>query len=153
LDRDSSSNFPRTASFVTMSRLALYVKPKPITPIVILNLRRRDGGFERLNAIVDTGAEVTFLPAKQMIHLAYRVSENSEVKVEQAGIANQRFNVLEAYVEAYLEDEQGNVTQPFETKIWFGTTTETLLGVEQMLDRAILHLDMPALTGYLEFPD
>lgn len=34
--------------------------------------------------------------------------------------------------------------------VWFAPTNATLLGMTGALDRAVLHLDMPTLTGYIE---
>lgn len=136
-----------------MTRIELSLQPNPITAYVTLNIRRRDASFERIVAIVDPGAEVTTLPARYMMSLDYQVGERGQVLVEQAGIAQQQFGVLEAQAEAFLEDNQQTATKPFQTKIWFANTELALLGVEQMLDRAVLHIDMPNLSGYLEFPD
>jgi hypothetical protein len=136
-----------------MTRIELYIEPDPITAYITLGLKRRDGSFEYIVAIVDIGAEVTTIPSRLMMFLDYQVSERGEVIVEQAGIAEHRFGVLEVKAEAFLEDNHKAATQPFQTKIWFANTRLALLGVEQMLDRAILCIDMPNLTGYLEFPD
>ena len=84
--------------------------------------------------------------------LEYRLSARGSFTIEQAGIAEQSFEAVEAYVTIFLEDEAGGRTEELEIRVWFAGTRDALIGFDGILDRAILHLDMPELTGYLEFP-
>ncbi len=71
--------------------------------------------------------------------------------VRQAGFAQHTFEVYEAYVTAFLEDQLGNQTENIDILVWFAETEEdSVIGFSGILDRAILHLDMPNLTGYLD---
>jgi hypothetical protein len=109
-----------------------------------------DGGYARASATLDTGAEVTVLPSSIMELVDYRLSELGHVIVQQAGIAHQLFEITEAFVTLYLEDERGNRTQPFEAPIWFTDTEEPLLGFKGILDEAVFCIDMPNLSGTLD---
>jgi hypothetical protein len=42
---------------------------------------------------------------------------------------------------------------PFEVEMLFAGPVEILAGFGGVLNRAVLHLDMPNLSGYLDFPD
>jgi len=101
-------------------------------------------------ATVDTGAEVYLLPSLLMTVLDYRISERGSFSIEQAGIAQQSFEAIEAYITLFIEDSTGHRTRDFEVRVWFAGTRELLLGFEGILDRGILHVDMLHLTGYLE---
>jgi hypothetical protein len=135
-----------------MPRIHLRVYREPGQAEVFLNLRRKDGGYDKRAAIVDTGAEVSLLPSLLMGVLEYRSGERGSFIVEQAGIAEQAFEAVEAYVTVFLEDETGNRTDDLEVRVWFAGTRDVLIGFDRLLDRAILHLDMPGMSGYLEFP-
>jgi hypothetical protein len=49
-----------------------------------------------------------------------------------------------------LEDETGARTPDFEARVWFAETNTALIGFADILDRAILHVDMPRRHGWLE---
>ncbi|MBN2304024.1 MAG: hypothetical protein JXQ72_06080 [Anaerolineae bacterium] len=135
-----------------MARIQLRMYRDPGQAEVFLNIRRKDGGYEKRAAIVDTGAQVSLLPSLLMNILAYRLSERGSFTIEQAGIATQSFEAIEAYVTVFLEDMSGHRTDDFEVRVWFAGTREVLLGFDGILERGVLHLDMPDLTGYLDFP-
>jgi hypothetical protein len=101
---------------------------------------------------VDTGAQVSLLPSLLMNVLEYREGERGSFVVEQAGIAEQSFQAIEAYLTVFLEDETGSRTDDFEVRVWFAGTHDVLIGFDGLLDRAVLYLDMPGLAGYLELP-
>jgi hypothetical protein len=134
-----------------MTRIQLRVYRDPGQAEVFLNIKRKDGGYEKRAAIVDTGAQVSLLPSLLMNVLDYRLSERGSFKIEQAGIATQSFEAIEVYVTVFLEDAAGNRTGDFEIRIWFAGTREVLLGFDGLLERAVIHLDMPDLIGYLDF--
>lgn len=137
-----------------MTRLELRVRPNdPVEADILIRFRTTSGFIDWVAAIVDTGAEATVLPMSLMDRLPYRLSPRGRVAVEQAGIARQSFEVIGAYLSVYLEDFSETRTAEFETLVWFTETTRPLLGITQMLDHTVLHLDMPALTGTLEFSD
>ncbi len=134
-----------------MTRIQLRVYRDPGQAEVFLNIKRKDNGYEKRASIVDTGAQVSLLPGLLMNILAYRLSERGSFTVEQAGIATQSFEAVEAYVTVFLEDMSGNRTDDFEARVWFAATREVLLGFDGILDRAVLHVDMLNLTGYLDY--
>ena len=134
-----------------MARIQLRIYRDPGQIEVFLNIKRKDSGYEKRAAIVDTGAQVSLLPSLLMNVLEYRLSERGSFSIEQAGIASQSFEAIEAYVTVFLEDLAGNRTENFETRVWFAATREVLLGFDGVLERGVLHLDMLNLTGYLEF--
>lgn len=67
------------------------------------------------------------------------------------GIAVQAFEATEGYVTIFLEDVAGARTAEFEARVWFTDTIRFLIGFSDILDQAVLYLDMPRLTGYLDF--
>jgi hypothetical protein len=133
-----------------MPRIQLRVYHDPGQAEVFLNIKRKDGGYEKRAAVVDTGAQVSLLPSLLMNVVAYRLSERGGFTIEQAGIATQAFEAIEAYITMFLEDMSGNRTDDSEVCVWFAGTREVLLGFDGILDRAVLHVDMLNLTGYLE---
>jgi hypothetical protein len=118
---------------------------------ITFGIRRTDQLYERMTGSVDTDAEVCLLPRSLMDKVEYRFSEQrSEIIVDQAGIAKQSFRATEGFVTIILEDKFGNITQPFETRVWFAETDIALIGFDGVLSNAILHIDMPQLSGWLE---
>jgi hypothetical protein len=103
--------------------------------------------------IVDTGAQISLLPSILADKVDFRPTARGKIIVHQAGIAAQKFEALEARVNIFLEDTSGNRTKEFETTVWFAESNVILLGFDGLLDRAILHLDMPNQSGYIEIPD
>jgi len=135
-----------------MTRIQLRVYSGPGQAEVFVNIKRKDGGYYTETGIVDTGAQTSLLPQALAEVLEYRLSERGSFLVEQAGIAQQAFQAIEAYVSLFLEDQTGARTEEFEARVWFARARHVLIGFDNILDRAVLHLDMPNLTGYLEFP-
>jgi len=133
-----------------MTRIQLRVYRDPGQVEVFLNIKCQDGGYEKRAAVVDTGAQVSLLPSLLMNVLAYRLAERGSFTIEQAGIATQSFEAVEAYIIIFLEDIFGQRTVDMEVCVWFAGTREVLLGFDGILDRAVLHVDMVNLIGYLE---
>jgi hypothetical protein len=133
-----------------MPRIALRVYQEPGQVEVFINLKRKDGGYDKRAAIVDTGAQVSLLPRLLMGVLDYRLSEQGAFMVEQAGISQQVFEAVEAFVTVFLEDDTGQRTPDFEIRVWFADTRNVLVGFGGVLERLVLHVDTPNLTGYLE---
>ncbi len=134
-----------------MPRLQLRVYVEPGGVEIFLNIKQKDGDYQRVAATVDTGAAVTLLPARLLHTTDYRVVGRGEIIVEQAGIARQAFAATEAIVEVFLEDENGMRTRYFETRVWFAETEVALVGFAGILDRAILHIDMrDTRSGWIE---
>ena len=136
-----------------MTRINLRMYTDPGQAEVFVRVKRKDGGDYMRAAIVDTGAQTSLLPEELADILAYRLSERGSFMVEQAGIAEQAFKAVEAYIRLSLEDQSGAKTEEFEARVWFAKTRHVLIGFDGILDRAVLHLDMPRLAGYLEFPE
>lgn len=136
-----------------MTRVVLRVYQNPAEAEIFINIKRKVEGFNKQTAKVDTGAAVTLLPIQLMSEVEYHLIHEQPIRIHQAGIAQQDFQAYEAKVTLFLEDTFGGETSPYEVTVWFASSREILLGVEGMLDRAILHLDMPNLTGYIDIAD
>ena len=109
------------------TRLQLRIHIDPSEVLVFCNLARRDGTLEKLSAIIDTGAAVSLLPDNLLDVIIYRRTDEGKVTIQQAGIAAQSFEAVEAYVTISLEDTFGNLAQPFEVLAWFGGTEKALV--------------------------
>jgi hypothetical protein len=133
-----------------MTRIALRLYHDPGQIEVLINLQKKDGDYERTTCVLDTGLPVLFLPNSYTEIAAHRLSERGYIQAKQAGVAHQIFNVLEAYTTIYLEDLQGKMSQPFEVLTWFADIDKFLIGYSGILERGVLHLDMPQLTRYLD---
>jgi hypothetical protein len=134
-------------------RLTIIPEEQEYLAEVFVNLKRTDGGDEPIFAAIDTGAAVSLFPVRLLDQLAHRVI-NEKVLLQQAGIARQEFEAVEAMVTLFMEDLTGARTQEFEVKAWFANTLQPLIGFENILDSAVLHIDMlHTHSGYLEFAD
>jgi hypothetical protein len=136
-----------------MKRIKLRIDKRRYRAETFLTLHRIDGVDERLLVIVDTGAQTSLLPRSLLAKIDHRLSERGTFILEQAGIAHQTFEAVEAVIKLSLEDGAGGDTGEFEAPVWFSDTDRLILGFRGVLERAILHLDMPNLSGYLDFPD
>jgi hypothetical protein len=65
----------------------------------------------------------------------------TERNVDQAGIAGQVFSAIEVRIKLFFEDAQGNETEEIEALVLFADTDIELIGFQDILDRAILHID------------
>lgn len=131
-----------------MTTLRLQIFTNPPVARIVMNIKRKDGADYWLEAEIDTGAEISLLPARLMEVFDYRAS--TEVRIDQAGIATQAFVATEASISLTLEDLDGNQTDEFKARVWFADTNVVLLGFADILDRAILHIDMPQRTGWID---
>ena len=133
-----------------MTRLLLRIYVNPGEAHIFSNLLRKDGSQETTAATIDTGAAISLFPAELLELVAYRPIGDEKIIIDQAGIANQSFEAVEAFVTISLEDEFGHLTQPFEIPAWLADSAIPLLGFAGVLDRAILHIDMPQQVGWIE---
>jgi len=133
-----------------MPRIHLRVYIEPGEAEIVCNILIQDGEYERLTAIIDTGAEVSVFPERLLNTVVYRLSERGQFTIEQAGIARQVFEAIEAYVTITLEDQYGNVTRPFEIPVWFANTKIPLIGFAGVLDKSVLFIDTPKRMGWIE---
>lgn len=134
-----------------MPRIQLRIIHNPNRVEAFIKVKRHDEGYEWLYAVVDTGASVSLLPSNILELVSHRLSENSKVRIEQAGIAKQSFDGVEAYVTLLLEDSIGTQSNEYEVRVWFAETDVALLGIDGILTRAALFIDIPNLNGYIEF--
>ena len=131
-----------------MKRIALRIQQNPPEVEIVCNLFRRDGGHEKLIAFIDTGAEVSLFPLYLMdVIEAHRPVD---VVLQQGGIGALTIEAVQATVAIAFEDSQGNVTSFREVQVWFADTEVALIGFENVLDQGVLHIDMPALDGWLQ---
>lgn len=133
-----------------MARVQLTLYRDPGAAEVFLNIRRRDGIDELLAATIDTGAAVSLLPASFLTILDHQPTQRGSITIEQAGIANQTFDAIEAITSVSLVDQYGESTPEFKARFWFAETEARLVGFADILDQAVLHLDMKQLAGWLE---
>ena len=133
-----------------MTRLELQIFQQPAIARIVMNIKRWDGQDYLLEAEVDTGAQVSLLPIRLMDILNCQVIDESEIIIEQAGIAQQSFKAVEANIILSLEDLAGNQTPQFQARVWFADTSAVLLGFADILDRAVLHIDMPQRLGWID---
>ena len=133
-----------------MTRLQLQIFQHPPVARIVMNIKRHDGQDYLLEAEVDTGAQVSLLPIRLMEILDYQIINKTEIIIDQAGISKQEFSATEAYITHSLEDLQGNQTPQFKARVWFANTSVVLLVFADILDRAILHIDMPQRTGWID---
>jgi hypothetical protein len=75
------------------------------------------------------------------------------VSVEQAGIAQQAFRADDAFIYIFLEDTAGSRTETVEIRAWFANTKTIVLGFRDVLENAVLHLDMPAKAGWIDLDE
>lgn len=133
-----------------MTRLQLRIYVNPGEAQIFCNFQRKDGTQETIAVTVDIGAAISLFPLELLEVIAYLPSGDENVVIDQAGIANQSFEAVEALVTISLEDEFGQLTKPFEIPAWFADSAIPLLGFAGVLDRSVLHIDMPQQTGWLE---
>lgn len=132
-------------------QLRIYVDPGGVE--VFCNFKRTDGSFELFTAMVDTGAQTSLFPISFLETANYRPTTQGTVTIDQAGLARQSFDAIEAYVTIMFEDTAGNYTTPVEVRAWFADTNQALIGFSDVLEHGILHIDMPKQNAWLEFPD
>ena len=63
------------------------------------------------------------------------------------------FEATQSKVILHLEDKYGARIGAREVVVWFADTSLVLLGMQDLLDDAIIHIDFPNLSGYLEFDE
>lgn len=136
-----------------MARLQLRVYRSPGYAETFLQIKGQDNQFAPRVAVIDTGAQITLLPMHLLETIEYRLTQRGNFTIDQAGIAKQSFEAIEAEITVYLEDLAGNRSPEFVVPAWFAQTDKSLIGFGGILEQAIFHLDMPHLSGYLEFPD
>src|SRR5689334_18073933 len=106
-----------------MTRLQLRIYTTPGEAQLFCNLLRKDGTQETIAATIDTGAAISLFPAELLEIVAHHTSTHQTI--DQAGIANQSFTAIEAYITISLEDEFGHLTPSFEIPAWFGLYNTT----------------------------
>src|SRR5512147_2266120 len=93
-----------------MSRIQLRVYVEPAEVECFLRIKRKDGDYEKLSAIVDTGAQISLLPIYLLDVIDYPLDKTSQIQIDQAGIANQQFGATETMISLFLEDVFGSQT-------------------------------------------
>jgi hypothetical protein len=131
-------------------KLTLYIAPGEAETFV--NIRCADGSYQRVATTIDTGAELSLFDTNLLQKTECR--EKQKVSIEQAGIAHQSFDAIEAYIKLFLEDADGLKTKEFEILALFAETEANLLGFEGVLDQSTLYIDMClSRTGWIEIDD
>lgn len=137
-----------------MGRVNLILYTDPGSAEVFLNLRLKNSEYTRLTAVIDTGAEVSLFPRSLLDDVEHRLTERPNILVEQAGIAHQAFEAVEAFIHVFLEDASGGKTKDLEIRAWFTRSNVALVGFADLLDRATLHMEMRQdRNGWIELDD
>lgn len=132
-----------------MPRIDLILTFQPSEIEVFVGYKRTDGIIIPHIATVDTGAELSLFPISWLKTAEHTVLR--EVILEQAGLAKQAFEAVEAEIIVRLEDLKGNISPELKVRAWFAETDKILLGFQGILDSAILYADfLQSRTGYLE---
>jgi hypothetical protein len=133
-----------------VAKINLILSIQPCEVEVGVSFKEIDGGFELNYGMIDTGAELSLFPKKWLNTAQHKILKEN-VSLEQAGIARQGFNAIEAEITLLLEDGQGNQSKPLIVRAWFADTTRVIIGFEGILDRAKLFLDYQEnRTGWIE---
>jgi hypothetical protein len=133
-----------------MARLNLVLINQPYEVQVFVRYKLTDGSFDTMVAVVDTGADTCLFPLR-WLEVAEHTILDKEVVLEQAGIAKQSFEAVEAEIILYCEDSQGNESAPMKVRAWFAETTKVILGFRDVLDRAKLYIDyQESRTGWID---
>lgn len=133
-----------------MPRINLILSLNPSQAEVFVRYKKTDGIFETEIGLIDTGAETSLFP-KAWLETAEHKLLDSTVVIEQAGIAKQNFEAVEAEIILKLEDSNGNISPELRVKAWFADTDKVIIGFKDILDRAILFLDyLDTRTGWIE---
>ena len=123
-----------------MARVNLKLNLQPGVIESYIRFQAKAGHFEPKLGFIDTGAHVSLFPLSFLDEIEHRIiDENFEI--EQAGIARQVFKAVEAEVTLYFEDLQGNQSPHLKVRAWFADTTKVIIGFQDILDRATLHID------------
>jgi hypothetical protein len=134
-----------------MVRIILSLYQQPAKVEVYVRLKGKSGIFEPEVGIIDTGAEQSLFPLKFLETYEHHII-NENLVIDQAGIAKQGFRAVEAVVRVYFEDRYGNKTDEMNVRAWFADTEEIIIGFQDVLDRATLHVDYrQSRTGWIEF--
>src|SRR5688572_11940466 len=89
-------------------------------------------------------------PHKAEAFLTLRRKDNGEDRVTAIVDTGAQTSLLPI---SLLENLEHRLTQRGKVIIEQAGMSQYLLGVTGLLDRSIIHIDMPNLTRYLEFPD
>jgi hypothetical protein len=134
-----------------MAQINLMLSLQPGMIEVFVNFKGKSGIFDPEIAIIDTGAEQSLFPLEFLEIYEHRLI-NENLVIDQAGIAKQGFKAVEAVVRLYFEDKQGNLSDEMDVRAWFAETEEIIIGFQDVLDRATLHVDYRQhQTGWIEF--
>jgi hypothetical protein len=127
-----------------MPRIDLVLNYQPSVVEVFIAYKRTDGIFIPSLGILDTGAELSLFPIGWLKSAEHTIIQ--AVSLGQAGIAKQAFDAVEAEIIVHLED--------LRVRAWFAETDKIIIGFQDILDRAILHVDyLQSRTGYIELQD
>jgi hypothetical protein len=133
-----------------MSQIALTVYYQPSMLEIFVRFITKAKPNKLFTGFIDTGATVSLFPIEILDELEHTIID-SNIEIEQAGIAGQHFNAVEAKIKLYFEDGQGNQSPEIEVRAWFAKTSKVIIGFQDILDRAVLHVDYrQSRMGWLE---
>ena|SRR5260221_105266 len=133
-----------------MPRFQLRIYVEPGAAEIFCKVLRKDKNYERLSAIIDTGAAISLFPQDLLEFVEFSINQPAPILIDQAGIASQSFEAFAATIQLTLEDETGLTTEPFQIRAWFANIDHVLIGFADLLDQAVLHIDMSNREGWLE---
>lgn len=133
-----------------MSRIALTVYYQPSMLEIFVRFVTKAKPNKLFTGFIDTGATVSLFPLEILDLLEHTIIEKG-IEIEQAGIAGQYFDAVDAKVKLYFEDAQGNQSPEIEVRAWFANTSKMIIGFQDILDRSTLHVDYrQGRIGWLE---
>jgi hypothetical protein len=134
-----------------MSRINLLLSIAPYEVEAYVRLKQTDGDSLLIMGYVDTGADKCLFPISFLETIEHKLL-NSNIEIQQAGIAKHNFKAVEAKITLYFEDLQGNVSHHMEARAWFAETEDILIGIQDVLEHATLFVDYrQTRTGWIEF--
>lgn len=98
-----------------MSRINLLLSIAPYEVEVYVRLKQADGDSLLIMGYVDTGADKSLFPISFLETIEHSIL-NSDIEIQQAGIAKQGFKAVEAKITLYFEDLQGNTSHQMEAR-------------------------------------
>lgn len=131
---------------MTRAELLFFVNPLSIG--LNLLIKQRTGEWVIKEVLIDTGAEYGLMPFDLLEPLEHRIT--AQIEVEQAGLAGHYFAATLAEISVKIADQAGRESRILPVQVMFADTDIYLVGFEGFLNEAVMCMDVPNRTGYLE---
>lgn len=107
------------------------------------------GNLFYTHGYIDTAAEISLFPNSLLSLVEYTFVR--QITVEQAGISAQGFSAVEAITTLNLQDVYTGEMVSVHGLAWFADTHTYIVGMKDILEHAIMYMDIPQRYGYLQF--